>query len=147
MASARRIKSTLPGTTQPGNMSGFELLLGGKLRTTLDTLVPHDTKLSGGLDAFIKKRRNQMLREVTQVVERRDSDKVVTRLEVNVWIARPSAGVSVQSEDSVPVRESCSHIHRDSDKGKLHHDRWIGLWSVSKVLQRDLILKVVMDGR
>ena len=60
----------------------FEILFGRKSRTsldTLDTLVPQidDSEAAEGLENFIKQRR--VLREVRQVLEKRQENRIVTR--------------------------------------------------------------------
>jgi len=57
------------------------------------------------------------------------------------------AAYRLRPGDMVLVRESDSTIHRNGLGGKLQHDRWTGLWKVTKVLQKSLIFDVEMDGR
>ena len=50
------IKRNLPDVSLPSNMTSFELLLGRKPRTSLDSFVPlsAETEQSGGLDNFVE---------------------------------------------------------------------------------------------
>ncbi|CAM9574902.1 unnamed protein product, partial [Ascophyllum nodosum] len=36
---------------------------------------------------------------------------------------------------------------RNGSGGKLEHERWAGPWKLTKVLNADLIIEVVMEGR
>lgn len=82
-------------------MSPLELLFGRKPRITLGTQVPHidGTDLSRYLDIFILDK--QVLKEVTEALEKRHRDKVASKQSINAQIARSLAGVLVNRGDSV----------------------------------------------
>ena len=45
------------------------------------------------------------------------------------------------------VKESSSNVERNGSDGKLERERRTGPWKITKVLNADLIIKVVMEGR
>lgn len=122
------ITCSVPDTSLPRNLSSLEVLFGYESQTTFDTLVPFmdDTKLSGGLDAFIIQCSKQMLRELGQVLEKRHGHNVAVRQKICAHTWRLPAGVSVISGDLVLVKETRSNIHRYKRGGELQDERWTG---------------------
>ena len=129
-------------------MTPFELLFGRKPRISLDTLVPqiYTTDKSGGLDNFGESRRRNF-GEVRLALEKRHQSKVNARLKANNKISRGSAGAVAQTGDLVLVKESSSYVERNRSGGKFEHERWTGLWKITKVLNAGLIIEVVLEGR
>ena len=142
------VKRTLPDPRLPGNMSPFEILLGRKPRTPLDTLTPQidGADTAEGLDSFIE-RRQQVFSEVKSAMERKYKEKVATRERENAKISRASPGVQAQTGNLVLVRESDSALYRRGRGDKLEHEKWTGPWRVKEVLQEGLMLEVEMQGR
>ena len=142
------VKRTLPDPRLPGNMSPFEILLGRKPRTPLDTLTPQidGADSAEGLDSFME-RRQRVFNEVKSTMEKRYEEKVAARERENAKIGRTSPGTLAQVGDLVLVRESDSTLYRRGRGDKLEHEKWTGPWKVKKVLQEGLMLEVEMQGR
>ena len=112
---------------------------------SLDTLVPQidATDRSGGLDNFVESRR-QSFREVRLALEKHHQSKVNARLKANNEITGVSAGTVAQTGDIVLVKESSGNVERNGSSGKLKHERWTGPWKMTKVLNADLTIELVM---
>ena len=108
--------------------------------------LPAETEQSGGLNNFVE-RRKQNLREVRVALEKQHSLRVTARARANAPISRPSAGVALEKESLVLVRESENSRHRDNRGRKFQHDHYTGPWRVTEVLQTGLSMQVTMRGR
>ena len=129
-------------------MTPFELLSGRKSRISLDTLVPQidATDRSERLDNFVKSRQ-QHLMEVRLALEKRHQSKANAQLKTNNKIMRESAGTVAQTGDLVLVKKSSSNVKRNGRGGKLEHERGMGSWKITNVLNAGLIMEVVMERR
>ena len=95
-------------------MTPFELLFGGKPRTSLDPLVPlvDDVTQLRNLDNFVEQRKQNLL-EVRKVLERKQAIRVVARERINATKTRSSIGVTAKAGDLVLVREASSTRSRE----------------------------------
>ena len=132
-----------------GNAPGiFHDWWGSKTRIPLDTLVPQidATDRLGRLDNFVESRR-QNFREVRPVPVKHHQSKANARPKSKQQNNRESAGTVAQTGNIALAKESSSNVERNGSGGKLEHERGMGPWKITKVLNADLIIEVVMEGR
>ena len=148
VAPAGWIKRTLPDSSLQSNMTAFELLCGRKPRTSLDSLVPllNGAAQTTSLDNFVEQRKQNLL-EVRKVLEQRQAIRTAARKRVNATINRSSAGVPAKVGDLVLVREADSTRSREGYGTKLHHEKYTGPWSTTRVLTTGLSVEVKLRGR
>ena len=148
VAPACWIKRTLPDSSLQSKMTAFELLFGRKLRTSLHSLVPllDGAAQATSLDSFVEQRKQNPL-EVRKVLEQREAIRTAARERVNATINRSSTGVTAKVGDLVLVREADSTRSREGYGAKLHHEKYTGPWSITRVLMTGLSVEVELRGR
>ena len=148
VAPACWIKRTLPDSSLQSKMTAFELLFGRKPRTSLDSLVPllDGAAQTTSLDDFVEQRKQNLL-EVRKALEQRQAIRTASRERVNATINRSSTGVTAEVGDLVLVREADSNRSREGYGTKLHHDKYTGPWSITRVLMTGLSVEVELRGR
>ena len=148
VAPACWIKRTLPDSSLQSNMTAFELLFGRKPQTSLYSLVPlqDGAAQATSLDNFAEQRKQNLL-EVRKVLEQGQAIQTAARECFNATINNPSTGVTAKVGDLVLGREADSTRSREGYKTKLHHEKYTGLWSMTRVLMTCLSVEVELRSR
>ena len=129
-------------------MTAFELLFGRKPLTSLDSLVPllDGAAQTTSLDNFVEQRKQNLL-EVLKALEQIQAIRTAARERVNATINRSSAGVTAKVGDLVLVRETDSTHTREGYGTQLNYEKYIGPWSITRVLITGLGVQVELRGR
>ena len=148
VAPACWIKRTLPDSSLQSKMTACELLFGRKPRTSFDSLVPllDGAAQATSLDNFVEQRKKNLL-DVRKVLKQREAIRTAARERVNPTINRSSTGVTAKVVDLVLVRQADSTRSREGYGTKLHHEKYTGPWSITRVLMTGLSVEVELRGR
>ena len=128
------VKRTTPDTTLPSAISPFEVLFGRKPRTQLDALTPQvNGEASGqGLVEFVEERKRR-LREVYELLRRRNEVKEADRVKHDTKMKKRSVGVEAKVGTQLLVREAENKLYREGVGMSLVHEQWTGPWTVTGI--------------